>query len=249
MAEPVGYVPGPQRKPRKGGIKTVAEFVPTDRLMAVQAVDWTSEPCGFPLPAPGLCWGVEVVEDKGFGDGVDTLTSGQVFALYAGDECFIGGDLDHEARARAVLEAGEDRALEDRLVTMLAAADATPTDSATFAAAIASAENAADADYVGLPVIVMNRGDVNAASAERVLFTDAAGKLWTTNGTPVLATSAVPAGDFYVTGEILVLVSGEILAQTVIHHIENKQMAIAERAYALGIDCDYVVAYSVTEVP
>lgn len=249
MAEPVGYVPGPQRKPRKGGIKTVAEFVPTDRLKAVERVDWTSEPCGFPLPAPGLCWGVEVVEDKTYGDGPDTFTSGQVFALYAGDQCFAGGDMDHEARARAVLEAGEDRALEERLAAILAAADATPTDSGTFAAAFAAAENAADSDYVGLPTIVMNRGDVNAASAERVLSVDASGNLWTTNGTPVLATSAVPAGDFYVTGEIFVLVSGEITANRVIHYIENTEMAIAERAYALGIDCDYVVAYSVTEVP
>jgi hypothetical protein len=249
MAEPVGYLEvGPTRKPRRGGIKSVAEFVPTDRLMAVKALDWTNEPCTFPNAAPGLCWGTNPGGTKSF-NGNDVNRSGDAFALYSGDECFAGGGLDYDSRARASLEQGEDRELEERLVLFLAAKDATPADFGGFAAGFAAAETAADNDYIGQPVIVMNRGDVSAAGAARVIFSDNEGNLTTQNGTPVLASGRVPAGDFYVTGQITVFTSPAIIVNRVIHHINNREMAIAERAYAFGIDCDYVVAYSVTEVP
>ena len=250
MAEPVGYLDaGPTRKPRAGGIKSVAEFVPTDRLMAVKALDWTNEPCTFPNAAPGLCWGTNPGGTKTF-NGNDVNRSGDVFALYAGDECFAGGGLDHEARARVALEQGEDRELEERLVLYLEAEDPTNTAiTGNLSTAIAAAENAADNDYIGRPTIVMNRGDIYAASMGRVLEIRPNGEIYTKNGTPVLASGRVTVGDVFITGQITVFTSPSIITNKVIHPINNREMAIAERAYAFGIDCDYVLAYTATEAP
>ena len=250
MAEPVGYLQASvTRKPRKGGIKSVAEFVPTDRLMAVKALDWTSEPCTFPNAAPGLCWGTNPGGSKTFA-GNDVNRSGDVFALYAGDECFAGGGLDYDQRALASLDQGEDRELEERLVLFLEAKDPTNTAiTGSIATAIAAAENAADNDYIGMPTLVMNRGDVSAASMGRVIEDNANGELRTKNGTPILASGRVTPGDVFVTGQITVFTSPQPVVNRVIHHINNREMAIAERAYAFGIDCDYVVAFTATEVP
>lgn len=249
MANPVGYLQtGPTRKTRLGGIKTVAEFVPNDELMRVEALDWTNDPCTFPMAAPGLCWGVDPGGTKTF-QGNDVNRSGTVFALYSGDECFAGGGIDHEGRALAVLDQGEDRELETRLVALLDAKDATATAHTNVATAIAAAEADADANYIGRPVIVMNRADVSAASMGRVLETGDAGEIMTKQGTPILASGKVPAGKVYVTGSLTVWHSPAAVVNRVIHPINNREMAIAERAYALGIDCDYVVAYTVTEGP
>lgn len=146
-----------------------------------------------------------------------------------------------------VLEAGEDREIEAKLVAHLDVKDATKAVAATFALAIGVAERDAENNYVGQPTIVMNRGDVYAPTADRAIVIQPDGSLVTKNGTRVLASGKVAPGTVYVTGQIIVWVGGEITTTRVIHHINNREMALAERAYALGIDCDYVVAYTVTE--
>src|SRR6185312_16510397 len=78
---------------------------------------------------------------------------GPAFARYAGVECYLGGDAGGDSylqQARDLLAAGEDRAVEAELWEWAAAA-ASPGTAATLVGAIAAAEEAADANYVGQP--------------------------------------------------------------------------------------------------
>jgi hypothetical protein len=250
MADPTNLVEAPRRRPRKGGIKTVANVVEnTGRMFASERLDWLEEGCTFPKAAPGLCWGeVVAAADKEL-DGIGNSFSGLTFAGYTGVECLdLDGAADFEARARRALEQGEDRFVEAKLIAMLAAADATPTAGTAWVAQIAAAEEAADANYLGLPIFVMSREDAAVAAAAGALVGDPDQPMYTRNGSPVLATSAAASGTFYVTGDIT-LWMGPVAATTATHPQQNTAMALAERAYALGIDCDYVVAYGVTIAP
>jgi len=176
--------------------------------------------------------------------GIETLEGvGPVFGIYAGIECWLGGS-DFEADARRLLGQGADRAIEAALNTWIQAA--TPeAGSASLAAAIAAAENTADDEYVGLPVLVMNRADAQLAFTDGALEGDGTGNLWTGSGTPVLASAEIEAGLVASVGGITVL-EGAVGAFTTERLTLNKEYAIAEQVIALLVDCNYVTAHPVT---
>ena len=177
-------------------------------------------------------------------DGINTLEGvGPVFGIYAGVECWYGGS-EFEVDARRLLAQGSDRAIEAALNTWLQAA--TPeTASASISEAIAAAENAADDEYVGLPTLVMNRGEAQLAFAARALEGDGTGNLWTASGTPVLASAEVTAGEVASVGGITVL-EGSPVSYLADRLEVNKQFAIAEQVIALIVDCNYVTVHPVT---
>lgn len=247
MADPTNLVEAPRRRPRKGGVKAVANIVQTERMFASERLDWIGEGCTFPQAAPGLCWGEVVGEGEKTLAGIDLGQSGLVFAGYAGVECVdLTAEADFERRARATLEAGEDRFVEEKLVALLASLDPIATPVATgWLNAIAEAEQAVDLAYVGMPIFVMSRQDAVIAKQAGALTGDPGQPMFTPNGSPVLASGVVMPGTFYVTGDIT-LWTGAVAATTTRHPQQNIAMALAERAYALGIDCDFVQAYSVT---
>lgn len=248
MADVTHYMPEPPRRaPRRGGIRSVAEFRNADSRLALGGVvEFTSPGCQVAVGDAVLCYpgGTQTDKDR---DGIHTLAGiGPAFGAYAGVECWLGGD-DYEASARRLLEQGEDRAIEEALATWIAASTAS-TPVTTISDAIAAVENEADAEYVGLPVIVMNRGDAVSAVQEGVLNGDKEGNLWTANGTPVLASAKFPAGEVAVTGGITVLV-GEVGSYRTQQLELNREFAIAERAYALIVDCEYVARVAIEEAP
>jgi hypothetical protein len=249
MADPTVLVEAPRRRPRKGGIKAVANIVPLPRAFAAARLDWLGEGCNFPLDAPGLCWGEVVADaDKEF-EGIADGQSGLIFGGYAGVACVdMTAEAEFEARARRTLEAGEDRYIEGKLVAWLETLDATPTAGSAWVASIAAAEQAADVNYVGMPIFVMSREDAALAVQAGALTGDPDQPLYTRNGSPVLATGKLDPGTYYVTGDITVWQS-DVFTATTKHPTRNLAMALAERGYALGIDCDYVVAYSVDTTP
>lgn len=252
MADPRGFVQPPVRRPRKGGIQAVANIVTAERMFAAASLQWLSESCSFPFDAPGLCWG-EVIEATKDTEGIEFGESSLIFAGYSGVACVdLTAEADFERRARLSLESGEDRFVEGKLLTHLADiyGGGTGTSATDWVNAIAIAEETADANYVGQPVLVMSRAGAVYAKAADALDGDRDGNLWTANGTPVLATSAFPPATekyIYVTGD-LTLWRSEIVATTAQTPQANTAMALAERAYALGVDCDYVDLISIGPV-
>lgn len=250
MADPTTLVNPPRRRPRKGGIRAVANIETLERAFASESVEWVNLECALPEDAPGLCWGAEVPDGEKDRYGFQIHGTAPIFALFGGAECYLDGVDTYEAEARAILANGADRVIEGKLAAYLDSESTPGAPSATWTAGIAAAETAADAGYIGQPVLVMNRGDVVAAVTEGALESPDAsnGAVFTANGTPVLSTSAVPAGTIYATGDIT-LYESVVVATAAADFRSNRQLAIAEQAFTFGIDCAYVEAYLVDTTP
>ena len=243
MAGPNVFVSPPQRKPRKGGIKAVTgEFVTTERLGAGAGIEWISEGCEFPKAAPGLCFVPNpITDDKEF-EGIEH-GAGPIFGLYAGVQCFLGPNSDYDERARRLLEHGEARGVEEVLWEW-AVANAVPEATTSLVDAIAKADETADTFYVGQPVLVMSRRVAVWAKSVKALHGDEDGNLWSANGTPVIATGSATDTALFVIGWPTVYAS-EFTTINAIDHTLNQEMAIAERIYAIAVDCETVFGYVV----
>lgn len=246
MADPMVFVAPPRREARRGGIKSLGEFVTTERLGAAANINYISNGCSFPSNAPGLCWGTILPGDK-TPDGIEVengITS--IFAQYAGVECFVGvgTTADYSERARRLLVQTEEHELEAVINTWGGLAPS-PGAGVTFVDGIAQAEAHADQNYVGRPVIFMNRGDVVHAAAEHAIDFDREGNMWTPNGTPVVASWAITEHRVIAIGMPTVYAS-DIEVTTAIHHTTNVEMAIAERVYGLAVDCLFRYLVDVT---
>ena len=246
----VTQVARPERRARSGGIKSiVGEFTPVERLGASDEIGWEGADCGDVKSTFVACFtDEENIPNKTF-DGVEQISGiSAPFARYAGVSCFIGGDSDESylEQARRLLLAREDRAVETVLWGWAKAAP-TPGTAANLTEAIGKAEQFADADYVGLPVLVMSRQDATAAAAAGALKNED-GKLVSPNGVPVLATGVIPDADL---GTVAVIGWPGVYATAVTvaqapQLSTNVDKAIAERVYAVGIDCEFRYAVKVT---
>lgn len=250
MADPTVLVPTPNRPARKGGIKSIVDgFVTTERLGAAANIQYLSEGCAFPSVAPGLCWGNVITGDK-TPDGIEVINGiTSIFGQYAGVECFLdaASTRDYEERARRVLERGEDSEIEAVLVGWADAGTVVGTG-AGVANAIAAAEEWADQKYIGLPVIIMSRSLAVKGNALGALDTyDSSGKIWTPNGTPVLASWTAPEDKIFVIGWPTVYVS-DFEVNVARNLPTNVEMAIAERLYGVAVDCGFRAEVTVTAV-
>src|SRR6478735_6472916 len=250
-------VQAPTRRPRQGGIKTVIEggaFIPVDRLAVVNqagGLAWESSGCGLPKTTRAGCYDDVIGDAPKTFDGISQFTTiGDPFARYAGVECYLGDDEEsYLDQARTLLDQGEDRSIESVLWNWAAAAP-TPGTGATYAEAIGKVEDHADVNYVGAPIILMSRVAADLAYAEGVLERED-GRLVTANGNWVLATgSAVDDQNTRIIaiGGLAVYASSEVRAAAMLLH-ENLGAAIAERVYAIGVDCDFRYAVDVDTTP
>lgn len=248
MADATHYIPvAPVRSPRRGGIRSVAEFrAGSNRLALGGELEYTSPGCGIAVGAVELCYPSPAdPQAEKTSDGIETLGGiGPVFGVYAGVECWLGGS-DFEADAIRLLDQGADRAVEDALNTWIQTA--TPEAHTTFTGALGAADNIADSAYPGLPVIALNRGDAVAAYAERALLADDAGNLWTPNGTPVLSSSQIDSGTVAVLGAITVI-EGERKSFLTQQYELNREYAIAEQVFGILVDCGYIEKFTVGPV-
>lgn len=246
MADATHYVDPPRRSPRRGGIRSVAEFRSAENRLGLGGiVEFTSPGCGIAVGDIELCYPSPAdPQAEKTRSGIDTLEGvGPVFGIYAGVECYLGGS-DFEGDASRLLDGGADRAIEKVLDDWVTAATATATV-ASFVEAVALADNTADGEYVGLPVLLVNRGDAVRARAARALEDDGTGLLWTANGTPVIASSAFTAGTVAVTGGLTVL-TGPRLVNRIQNWTMNTEYAIAEQVNAILVDCNYIDKWTVT---
>jgi hypothetical protein len=239
------FVAPPQRKPRKGGIKSViGEFVSVDRLPIGAEIEWISEGCEFPKAAPGLCYVANPVTDPKTFEGIEH-GAGPIFGLYTGVQCFLGPDSDYEERARKALSEGEGRGVEEVLWEWAATTGGAALPATTLVDAIAQAEESADSYYIGQPVIMMSRRVAVWARSVKAIFGDEEnGRLWTANGTPVIASAAASDAQLSIFGWPTVYGS-DVTATRVIDHTVNQELAIAERIYAIAVDCAFIFTYTV----
>jgi len=247
MADATHFVEAPRRSPRRGGIRSVAEFRAAENRFGLGGVvEYTSPGCGLAVGQVELCYPspADPQAEKARSD-ISTLEGiGPIFGVYAGVECWLGGS-DFEADARRLLADGADRAVEVALVNWINTDTPSLTVPDSFAEAVAASDDWADQHYVGLPVLVMNRGDAVRAHADRALDNDGTGMLWTPNGTPVLASAAVPAGKIASVGGITVLEGAVTTAITQQWEL-NREFAIAEQVFAILVDCNYLETWTVT---
>lgn len=238
-------VAAPVRQKRLGGLRAAATWVTDARIGFAESLVYVSDGCTLPQPAIGLCFGPEVTDEK-VGEGIDWFDGIiEPFALYGGVECYLGMDADTEfpARARTIVLDGEDRAIESRLNTW-ALAGTDVGDSADIVEAIANVEQEADENYLGRPVILMSRADAVRAAAAVAIEYGIDGLPYTVNGTPVVASGAIPAGTVSAVGAVTVLRTALNDVNT-IDHVTNRDFAIAEATYGLLVDCGYRVTTTI----
>lgn len=245
MATPYIPVPAPQRKARVGGIRTVVEFIEVTGLGKTAGIEWESALCGKVEQTLTECYGQ--APRGGAGDALlpkDNIfgpewARGEVeaFAGYTAVQCTPGSGDDFQARARELLEAGEDYFVEGFINTWLAANAIIPgvQPFASITAAVAAAERYADGLYRFRPIIWMNRGDVVTARAAKAVLGEG-DDLHTANGTPVVASEAFTAGELYVTGAVIVgrspvVTFGAVTTET------NEEWGVSEAVWAAGFDC------------
>ena len=248
MAGPKVTIPSPERKPRKGGIKSVVgDFTAAPHLAAAEALQWISDGCDFPKAAPGLCYVPNPVTDNKTYNGI-AHGDGPIFALYAGVQCYLGtgDDPDYDERARAILEQGEARGVEEVLWEYVNTTGGTGPAQTSWVGAIGQMDELADTLYLGQPVIMLSRFAAVQARAAKAIFGDEeSGRLWTANGTPVIASAAAPDNIAAVFGWPTIYASEVVVTRTADLTV-NQEMAIAERVYGIAIDCNYAHHYAVT---
>lgn len=246
MADPTLYVEPPARTPRRGGISEHAEFREDSRIGLGAIPEFTSAGCAFPVDDVRLCYpsGGDAQNTKE-PDGIETIDAAVgPFGLYSGVECWLDGGDDFLDRAVSALEQGQDRGIEKRLNTWLQTL--TGTAATNFLDAVARAEEFADDNYLGAPLLVLNRGDaVRAKQAGALDHIGPDGLIVTANGTRVLASGAVTPGSVSTVGALTVLHTGIVSgwAPTV---TSNTQLAMAERVYSILVDCDFAARFTVS---
>lgn len=246
MADPTLYVEPPARTPRRGGISEFAEFREDSRIALGALPEFTSAGCAFPVDDVRLCYpsgGAD--QNTKTPDGIDTIEAAVgPFGLYSGVECWLDGGDDFLDRARAALEQGQDRGIEKRLDTWLKTLAA--TTATNFLDAVAKAEEYADDNYLGAPLLILNRGDAVRAKQQGALdHIGPDGLIVTANGTRVLASGAVTPGTVGVVGALTVLHT-EIISGYAPTVTSNTQLALAERAYSILVDCDFAARFTVS---
>lgn len=248
----VQQVTPPPRKPRAGGIKSiVGDFIEEPRLAASTGIVWEGSDCLVQMSKTRAgCYDAIVPAEPKTSSGVSQYEGiAPAFAGYAGVECWIGGDADGESfaeQARRHLLEIEDRAVEEYLADW-AEASSTSLTAASITAAIASLEEDADRYYVGQPVLLMTRDAAVYAYAASALVREN-GQLVTPNGTPVIASAFNVDEKVSIIGWPAVYAS-PIVAGSAALTKKNLDLAIAERVYAVGVDCEYRATANVDPYP
>lgn len=245
MAGTTLQIDPPVRRKRAGGIADAATFRPNGRLGIAETVVFQSDGCEFPNISEHLCYvGEADPADKTF-DGIVTEDAiGAPFALYAGVACVEGPNPDEFERAENQLGDGQDRELEN-LLEAWATGGTALTAGATVVPAIARVEQAIDDLYVGQGTILISRYDADIAAAAGALETGPDGNLRTKLGTPVIASGRVTPGTVYGLGAIVVEHT-DIETREVLDTTTNTRYALAERIFAIAVDCEFRVKSTIT---
>jgi hypothetical protein len=240
MATPLTWIEAPARAPRPN---TSLNVIPVHDVSNEHFVgyQYMADPCGFPSMLPQDCYityGPAEGTPKGFEDpGNPVITD--VFGAYQGIECFLNGGLDDfQALANRMLEAGEHRIVDGRLVGLLGGATATtPPSAATISGAIGLLEQYLALEIPGQGYIYMGPVAATYAANANLLIRNLDGTLETYLGTPIIVlTEPSAAGTIWASGPIN-LWRGPVVTTQAPGWTLNQGRALAERLYSLAIEC------------
>lgn len=230
---------------------------------------WPSYNCLDLLVPTALCPDPQI--DPGFKSfDVAGWIPGFEFAVYGGVQCSpVGLDKnDQQAEVQRVFRASEGKGVEMALLgtRFVATTSDDPVQwddpdalgtAPSLAAALGIMEGYAAAHYAGVPTLHMPRAAVTAGFGLG-LFTESGGKFFTKTGAKVAAGGGYDDADgpqsgtmdLYVTGEVYVERSEEILIQSFVIPgdgsgvgsgenglADNTVLTLAERMFRVGIDC------------
>lgn len=179
-------------------------------------------------------------KDTGIGEQVNESIDVGPFAGYAGVECWLGGDEpgpSYEERAKSRLETNESAFVEGRLASWALDPSVSIGTAPSLTDAIAALEDMASL----IPhLLIMSPGDAIRAHAQQALIVRD-GILYTPTGIPVLAAYSV-LEEPYPRGKIAAVGWPTIWASDITVSLgreirENTALAIAERAYIIGVAC------------
>lgn len=197
--------------------------------------------CADPAKTTAVCVDMPT-EKEATGPVTVDLASFILYGLYS---CKAIGSDDHAIRSAALLEAGEQTAVEAQFADRMLADAGTTTGTATnLVELLATAE---DTWQQGVqPVIHTTPGNVVRLSAQGVLSLEG-GVLRTYNGTPVVSGAGyVGKGfDLAVTGTVRYARGGVTAVEPQIDRSTNDIFALSERGWAVGHDCNAYV-YSIS---
>jgi hypothetical protein len=240
MATPLTWIEAPTRQPRPN---TSLDVIPVHDVSSEHFVgyQYMADPCGFPSPLPKDCYiqyGPAAGTPKGFEDLGDPVIT-DVFGAYQGIECFLNGGIDDfRELAQRMLENGEHRIVDGRIVGLLGGATATtPPSVGTIAGALGLLEQYLALEIPGQGYIYMGPVAATYAASDHLLIRNLDGTLETYLGTPVIVlTEPSAAGTIWASGPIN-LWRGPVEVNSAPGWTDNMGRALAERLYTLSIEC------------
>ena len=224
--------------PTRGGLLSVSTVhdMPNNEFMHQIGIVQGST-CEVPMQAPYDCYSnIPITDADKDAHGIFSSET-TVFSLYFAVDCTLQSDEgEFERRAREGLEAGESTGIEvigqdllNQISTTATAADVTE--------AIGKAEIWAGNHWGHLPLIHMDRGLATEGIAAHVIVPGLDWSLTTGQGTPIdNGGGFVAQNTIWVTGSASIA-RGPIKTYRAIDPLHNHEMALAERSYALWIDC------------
>lgn len=234
---------------RRGGLLSVADVRNEPNGKWEFGLDWQPDTCGMAHLTPHDC--VDGPSGAKAFDGVSTVLS-KSFATYKGVVCDYFGRDRYAEKARKGLEFSEAEAVERyfALNVLSGALDLTPTPGTGVAAGVALGilEEWTAEHYGGVATLHADRLVTTFLDASSLLLRDPV-NLRTAQGS-LLANGAyqapVEAGKrwLWATGQV-VLYKGQVIDREASDTIHNKHYALAERPWAVGVEC-FVVGVLVT---
>lgn len=178
--------------------------------------------------------------------GVEILEGLPPFVQYAGVKCYLGGDADgptYAEQSARLLEQTEDREISRRLLEY-SQGGVNVSQGLSELNALVEVERHALSNYVGQPLIVTNVFTAFLAHTNGGLVLEN-GRLYTPLGNPVLV---APGSDADEDGDVIFAAIGwpAVYASQARSYLGpklslNQAMGLTERAYAIGVDCEYRV--------
>lgn len=264
-APPVN-VDAPARPPGRFGLFSVANVVPAPEARFQAGVEFDSLPCGPAEGVSGACVDVETVVLGALGSNIDTVRA-LPFAVYGWYNCSAFGHpiTEAEARARAHLAAGEERAVEraihagdlDNQPSFATAVDLTPTGGASMATGIGILEGFIGAEYGGVGVIHMPRRAFSRAQGHvtregQHLETKLGNYVVAGGGYDIAQDATLDAGNAVLHATAVpVIRRSDVFATPDADFRPNRRndvVAVAQRVYVVGWEC-FTVRVTVSLAP
>ncbi len=230
-------IDAPRVLPPRGGLLPVANVmdVDDDRLVGFGA-EYLSFLCtGIPGIATQVPCEVGGTPKVPFGP---TTVQAERFALYSAVECDLFGS-DYDEIATTVLQRWEDKYVGQwlQLAQLIPALGTNIGAAADIVEAVALAEQWAGENYGGLPILHMSRAEATRAIAADVVTSALDGTLTTVQGTPVANSAGYTDDDvIWVTGAVHIW-RAPIHTYKTPDPLKNTALGLAERGYAVSIDC------------